>query len=187
MGVPLRVALYLALAASAIVTLAGLPALQEWVERGQLRPWWLLAPAVCFGIFLLMYVADRLWLLRHRRYPSGRALYQIALGIVFLLLLLPSSIREYRTVVQARRSSDVLVELFGHRDARVRALACELASRRETPGRYLPQLQSALQDGNLNVRVAAQEAVARALASRPQDALGEGGSAGAGAEENREP
>lgn len=155
----LRVVLYFALALSALVTMAGLPAIQRRVEAGQWHPLWLLAPSVCFGLFLVVYLADRVWLLRHRNYPSGRALFQVVFGALFLLLLLPSSIREYRTVLERRPPRQSLHALMLHTDPRVRAAACELAAHRPEAERYLEDLARRLEDKVPDVRDAAQAAL----------------------------
>jgi hypothetical protein len=155
-GRALRIVLYFALALSALVTMAGLPAIQQRVEAGQWHALWLIAPAVCFGLFLVIYIADRVWLLRHRNYPSGRALFQVVFGAVFLLLLLPSSIREYRTVLQRRPPRQSLHALMLHTDPRVRAVACELAAHRPEAEAYLGALAQHLEDRVPAVREAAQ-------------------------------
>jgi len=160
-GVPLRVALYVALAASALLTMAGLPALQQRVEAGTIQPLWLLAPSCGFGLFLAVYVADRIWLMRFRKYPSGRALFQILLGIVFLMLLLPSSIREYRSIIKSRPARDSLSALVRHKEPRVRAIACELTSYRKEARHHLPALGHALTDRDTHVREAARTALQR--------------------------
>ncbi|MFH1812455.1 MAG: hypothetical protein ABIJ09_27225 [Pseudomonadota bacterium] len=155
----LRVVLYFALALSAFVTMAGLPAIQRRVEAGQWHALWLIAPAVCFGLFLVIYIADRVWLLRHRNYPSGRALFQVVFGVVFVLLLLPSSIREYRSVLQRRPPRQSLYALMLHSDARVRSAACELSAHRPEAERYLDALSQRLVDPSSEVREAAQVAL----------------------------
>ena len=143
-GKILRTTLYVALAVSAGVTLVGLPPIQRQVEAGQLHPLWLLTPALCFGLFIIIYVADRLWLLRYRKYPSGRALFQILFACAFMLLLLPSSVREYRSVLSNRQQQDQLSTLMTHKEARVRSMACELAAHRQDASQYVAALGRAL-------------------------------------------
>jgi hypothetical protein len=121
----------------------------------------LLAPALCFGVFLLVYAIDRFRLVRFRGYPSGRALFQVFFGVVFLMLLLPSSIVEYRSALSSRPARDELSALMRHRDARVRAMACELAGLRPGGGRYVQALGRALADRNARVGSAARLALRR--------------------------
>lgn len=158
-GLSLRIALYLALVASAIVTLAGQPMLLQRVEAGLLHPIWLIVPSICFGGFLTIYVIDRIWLVRFRHYPSGRALFQIILGLVFFTLLLPDSYREYRSAVTSTPQRDTLTLLLAHRDASVRAMACELAGCRPRSERYVQALGRTLLDKKPEVAQAAQQAL----------------------------
>jgi len=157
----LRLVLYLALVVSAVVTMLGLPAIQRRVDSNTLDPFWLLAPALFFGLFLMIYAVDRFRLVRFRSYPSGRALIQVFAGLVFLMLLLPSSIVEYRSALVSRPARDELTALMHHRDARVRALACELAGLRRGGGRYVQALGQALADRNNRVSAAARLALRR--------------------------
>ncbi|MBN2361203.1 MAG: hypothetical protein JXR83_17240 [Deltaproteobacteria bacterium] len=157
----LRLVLYLALVVSALVTLFGLPEIQRRVDANTLAPLWLLAPAFFFGLFLLVYAVDRYRLVHFRSYPSGRALFQVFLGVVFLMLLLPSSIVEYRSALTSRPSRDELSTLMRHRDARVRALACEVAGTRREGTSYLQALGNALADRNGKVSAAARQALRR--------------------------
>lgn len=157
----LRLVLYLVLVVSALVTMLGLPAIERRVDATTLDPFWLLAPSLCFGIFLLVYAIDRFRLVRFRSYPSGRALFQVFFGLVFLMLLLPSSIVEYRSALVSRPARDELTALMHHRDARVRAMACELAGLRSGGGRYVQALGQALVDRNARVGAAARLALRR--------------------------
>ncbi len=165
-GLTLRVVLYLALALSALVTMAALPPIQRRVEAGQLHPMWLLAPSGFFGLFLAIYLADRILLLRYRNYPAGRALFQIVFGLLFLVLLLPSSVREYRSVLQTRPPKQSLQALMKHSDARVRAVAFELAGRRPESRRYLSALGAGLNDRAEPAQTAAQDALMRITGQR---------------------
>jgi len=157
---PVRVLLSVALVVSALVSLFGYEEIQVRVMARQLAPMWRLVPAAVFCIALIIYAIDRVLLVRAARFPSGKAFFQVALGLALLTFHLPGGLRDYETgKIQALVRDDV-VALMHHSDARVRALAAELAGRRENPA-YTRDLTALLQDPSEDVRTAAQQALDR--------------------------
>jgi len=92
----------------------------------------LFGPVVVYSAFWVLYALDR-WLLVHRRpYPAGRAFFQVVFGLVFGLLLLPSTLHEWN------RARPSLASLARHPEARVRAAYVEaLGFRGPSPQRVI--------------------------------------------------
>jgi len=86
-AVNLRIGLYFLAVLTAAGTLFVAPALKAAVGRGALAMWWLKIPLLIYGLFAVVFVADRIWQVRRRRYPAGKALYQIAFVVIFSLTL----------------------------------------------------------------------------------------------------
>jgi hypothetical protein len=101
-------------------------------------PWVFLAFAVFFAIYRMVMV-------QAKKYPAGKAFFQIGSTGLFFVLLLPRT-------VPAELPSDPVEQLLGHRDAEVRALAAEVARSRPEGARYGPGLVKALEDPNPRVR-----------------------------------
>jgi hypothetical protein len=162
----LRPALYLLLGASAVLAF--------WAggeQRGQHMPGWAesIAPGL-FGLFLAIYVVYRLALVRAGRYPGLPALFQIGLGALVFILLLPGTRQQLSgdipPAAQSRLSGPVdLAELLRASDARVRAVAAELAGLRPRGERWAPQLLERLADDEAEVRSAARAALVRIAGS----------------------
>jgi hypothetical protein len=158
-----RVLLYLALWVSAGIALFGSEELQRRILDGTLAPEFRLLPAAVFAATLALYAVDRVLLVRNRAYPSGKAFFQVAFGLVLLTFLLPGGLRDYqtgRTRGATPETGDVLLGLMRHPDDRVRALAVEVAGHREDAV-HLPALVDALQDPSERVRTAASQALSR--------------------------
>jgi hypothetical protein len=149
----LRPALYVLLAASALLSFGA------GTERYQsLLPAWApsLAPLL-FGAFLGIFAIYRLALVRARRYPAIVALFQIGLGVLVLVLLLPGTRRE----LALQGPADDVSALLSSGDPRVRALAAEVAGTRPGGQRWAGLLLERLGDGDARVRTAARVALAR--------------------------
>lgn len=117
---PLRIVLYVFLLLSAVSALFLEPALAGAVQRGAVSSAWMFLPLGLYAVFFAIYAVDRWFLVKRRAYPGGRAFFQIAFGVVFGLLLLPSTIGDWeahRPVGTAR--------LLSHPDAEVRMVAVE--------------------------------------------------------------
>lgn len=157
---PIRVLLGVALVVSALVSLFGYEEIQVRVMARVLAPEWRLVPAAVFSVTLVIYAIDRILLVRAGRFPPGKAFFQVALGLALLTFLLPGGLRDYETGrIQASAQDDVQA-LMHHSDARVRAVAAELAGRRESPA-YQGELTRLLQDSDEKVRAAARVALER--------------------------
>ena len=173
----LRPALYVLLAASALLSFGA------GSERFQsLLPAWVpnLAP-LFFGVFLAIFVVYRLALVRARRYPAFVALFQIGLGVLTLVLLLPGT----RKDLSQQAPADDVAALLGSGDARVRALAAEVAGARPGGQRWSRLLLERLGHGDPRVRAAARAALTRLAGSDPAVGLSDEAAAARWREELR--
>jgi len=150
----LRPALYALLAASALLTfwaggdIAG-HGLPHWTQ--------VVAPTL-FATFLVVFAVYRLALVRARKYPAATGLFQVGLGALIWVLLLPGT----RMRIAARSgSADSLQALLASPDARVRALAAEVAGFRAGGSRYAAQLIERLDDSDPRVRESAHASLVR--------------------------
>jgi hypothetical protein len=161
----LRPALYVLLVASAFLTLwAGVDI------AGRPPPRWAASTApVLFAIFLVVFAVYRLALVRAKKYPAAMGLFQIGLGALVWVLLLPGT----RQRIGRDRGDEVQV-LMHSSDPRVRALAAEVAGHRHDP-RYASDLVERLDDNDPAVRRSAHGALVRIFGS--DFAPGEDGSA----------
>lgn len=149
----LRPALYLLLVASALFTF--------WAGGGiggrKLPHGAAAAAPVLFGVFLLVFAVYRLALVRAKKYPAAMGLFQIGLGALVWVLLLPGTRQGI-----GREPGDDVQALMRSSDARVRALAAEVAGYRANP-RYAADLVDRLDDGDPAVRASAHAALVRLL------------------------
>jgi hypothetical protein len=168
--------LYLLLAGSALVTLAGGPTLEQAVREGRLSQAALIAAPLLFLAFILVFAAYRFALVRAGRYLAGKAFVQVGLMLLVLTLVLPGSLERYRSASTVRAVD--LGRFLSAGDAEARAMAAELARHRERAEamRYIPRLLDLLEDGSPEVRRQARASLA-ALAG--EDAGGEGPGAAA--------
>src|SRR5438309_2623235 len=117
----LRPALYALLVASALLTFwAG-----GSIGGRELGSRVASAAPILFGIFLIVFAVYRLALVRAKKYPAATGLFQIGLGALVWVLLLPGSRQDIQ-----REPSDDVQALLRSPDPRVRALAAEVAGRR---------------------------------------------------------
>lgn len=155
----LRPALYALLLASALLTffastgVAGRP-LPHWATSA--APW-------LFATFLVVFSVYRLALVRARRYPAAIGLFQIGLGALVWVLLLPGVRRSIAP--PPLRTQDPVQSLLGSGDPRVRALAAEVAGTRIDGARYADELVERLSDPEPEVRRAAHSALVRLFGS----------------------
>lgn len=166
---PFRILLYVLLALTAAAVLFLQPALGGAVKRGAISSVWLFLPMTLFGLFFLAYAVDRVLLVKRRRYPTGRAFFQIAFGVLFALLLLPSTIADFndRHAVGLRR-------YLLHPDARVRVLAVEAMGYRgrDEAHTHIEDLVSRLDDRDQRVRRAATDVLVSWSGKNPEDTAG---------------
>jgi hypothetical protein len=150
----LRPALYVLLVLSALFTfwsggsVAG-RTLPRWTQS--------VAPTI-FAIFLAIFTVYRFALMRARKYPVAVGLFQVGLGALIWVLLLPSTrVR----IAPPTVSADEVPALMASPDPRVRALAVEVAGYRGDGPRYAPELIERLADADAGVRERAHAALVR--------------------------
>jgi len=149
----LRPALYALLVLSALFTfwaggdIAG-KALPRWAQS--------VAPTI-FGLFLVVFAVYRFALVRARRYPAATGLFQVGLGALIWVLLLPGT----RQKIAPPRGGDEVGALLSAADPRVRALAAEVAGYRRDGARYAPALIDKLRDADAHVRERAHASLVR--------------------------
>src|SRR2546430_13607723 len=118
----LRPALYALLVLSALFTfwaggdIAG-KSLPQWTQKA--------APAI-FAVFLVVFAIYRFALVRAKRYPAATGLFQVGLGALIWVLLLPGTRQKMAPPYEA----DEVPALLSSADPRVRALAAEVAGYR---------------------------------------------------------
>jgi len=111
----------------------------------------LLAP-VAFTAFLVIYTVDRWLLIRRRRYPMMRALVQIGVALVFLTWLIDGQSNQFQVASEQQAKPTATSVLLKHREARVRAAACELMGLRHETQAYEQVEALALGDRSDQVR-----------------------------------
>jgi hypothetical protein len=154
---------------SAAAALFAEPLLADAVERGAIDPAWMFIPLACFAAFLAVYAIDRWVLVRRRSYPPGRAFFQIAFGVLFALLLLPSTFDDWRRRDALAAPVGVEARLLAHSDPAVRAVALEaLGFRGPSPAR-IRQVGRLLEDPATQVRRAAAQVLAQWSGLAPSD------------------
>lgn len=150
----LRPALYVLLVLSALFTfwsggsVAG-RTLPRWTQS--------VAPTI-FAIFLAIFTVYRFALMRARKYPVAVGLFQVGLGALIWVLLLPSTRPK---IAPPSLSADDVPALMASPDPRVRALAVEVAGYRADGPRYVPELIDRLADADAAVREKAHAALVR--------------------------
>jgi hypothetical protein len=145
----LRPLLYALLASSAALTFLA-------ADPGRLPSWLSSAAPALFGAFLLVFAVYRLKLMSARRYPALLGFFQIGLGALVFVLLLPGS----RGSLESPPADDVAA-LLTSSDPRARAIAAEAAGGREGGQRYAAALVHLVGDREPRVRESARRALAR--------------------------
>jgi hypothetical protein len=163
---PLRIVLFSFLLLSAVSALFLEDALAGAVERGALSAIWLFLPLILYGVFFSIYGVDRWFLVKRRSFPPGRAFFQVAFGIVFGVLLLPSTIGDWRDRPAG------MMRLLSHPDAEVRMVAVEAVGFRGQTGESVAMLAKSLDDGDPRVAAAARSVLARWSGKDPSDVPG---------------
>lgn len=171
---PLRWGVFLLTLLAAGAALFAEPRLAAAVERGELGAGWRFLPVGVFLAFLGAYAVDRWFLVRRRSYPPGRAFFQVVFGLLFALLLLPSTLEELRRRRPPDRPARTAVEpMLEHPDPAVRALAVEAIGFRGPEPERVRALRGLLDDPSGSVRRRAAEVLARwsGLAARDRAGL----------------
>lgn len=165
---PLRVLLFILTALSAVAALFLEPALAGAVKRGALSAPWLFIPIAMYGVFVLAYAGDRMLLVKRRNYPAGRAFFQVAFAMVFGLLLLPETYRDWNE----RRRPAGIDRLLVHRDPQVRQVAVEAIGYRGVSVPRARALMRKLDDKSSDVRRTAATVLAGWAKKDPADLPG---------------
>jgi len=151
----LRPALYGLLVASALLTFwagGSIGGRQLGMKEAQAAP-------ILFGIFLIVFAVYRLALVRAKKYPAATGLFQIGLGALVWVLLLPGSRERLAAPPEAAR--DDVVVFLSSPQAQLRHLAAELAGYRNDPARYAGPLIEHLADPDPRVRETARASLVR--------------------------
>jgi hypothetical protein len=151
----LRPALYALLVASALLTFwagGSIGGRQLGVREARAAP-------ILFGIFLVVFAVYRLALVRAKKYPAATGLFQIGLGALVWVLLLPGS-RE-RLAAPPRSGRDDVEVYLASPQPQLRALAAEVAGYRNDPARYAGPLIEHLADPDPRVRETARVSLVR--------------------------
>jgi hypothetical protein len=150
----LRPALYALLVLSALFTFWSGGAV-----AGRTLPRWTqsVAPTI-FGIFLAIFTVYRFALMRAKKYPAATGLFQVGLGALIWVLLLPSARQK---IAPPSVAADEVPVLMASPDPRVRSLAVEVAGYRADGPRYAADLIDRLEDADPAVRERARASLVR--------------------------
>ena len=150
----LRPALYVLLVLSALFTFWSGGAV-----AGRSLPGWTqsVAPTI-FAVFLAIFAVYRFALMRAKKYPAATGLFQVGLGALIWVLLLPSTRQKIRP---PSAPVDEVPALMASPDPRVRALAVEVAGYRRDGARYAAEMIDRLDDADPAVRERAHAALVR--------------------------
>jgi hypothetical protein len=127
-------------------------------RTGQVPIWAALMPILAFTAFVLVYSIDRWLLIKKRGYPLLRAILQVSLAIGFSALLWPHQAANFRETREAVANFSV-INLLEHRDARVRALACEVLGFRHDNTAYERMQRMVNADKSAATRLVCSEAL----------------------------
>ncbi|MFZ9886063.1 MAG: HEAT repeat domain-containing protein [Myxococcota bacterium] len=164
---PLRALLLVSLLAAAAFALLGHPSIVASVRAGRLAPEWLSLGPVLYLCFVVVATIDAVHAAKRRGHWNGRSLLQVLLALGFVAFLVPQAYGEYRArKAPPTTSSRLVAELVRHRDARVRAMAIDLAGYRAPLDELREVLLPALADRDPMVRQAALEAFQRRYDAR---------------------
>ena len=142
----LHIGLYIALLTSAAGSLLYTPKLWLAFGAGDLALWVPLIAPAAFTVFVIIYTIDRWLLVRRRHYPLVRAFVQVGVTLVFLTSLMQRQALEYHEATEKQASPEAVSSLLKHREARVRAVACELLAMKGELPQYAAIEALALRD-----------------------------------------
>jgi hypothetical protein len=150
----LRPALYALLVLSALFTF--------WsggeVAGRTLPPWTKSVAPTIFALFLAIFTVYRFALMRAKKYPAAVGMFQVGLGALIWVLLLPSTRQK---IAPPPTAADDVHALMMSPDPRVRALAVEVAGYRGDASHYAAEMIDRLDDADATVRQRAQAALVR--------------------------
>ncbi len=168
-----RVGVYVMLVTSAVFAFFLDGVLWAKARDGSLPVWAPLIPVITFTAFVAIYVVDRWLLIKKQQYPVVRALFQVGIAVAFLSLLWPGQASELKRARQTK-PKDPAAALLWHRDAPVRAAACELLGLRMQADSAPRMAELVHDDPSQAVRAACSQALTRldVVGERPGDAEG---------------
>lgn len=137
------------------------------VRLGTLPLWAALIAPATFTIFVVVFAIDRYIQVARHGFPFARAVFQVGLATIFLVLLWPQTAQEIKDTQNARRGLDPLFRMLNHRDDDIRTAACELAGLRRQLDAFDTTKKIAEQDKSPAVREACEKAASAITASRP--------------------
>jgi len=150
----LRPALYVLLVLSALFTFwSAAP-----VAGRSLPAWTQSVAPTLFAIFLAIFAVYRFALMRAKKYPVAMGLFQVGLGALIWVLLLPST--RHKIAPPSSAAAEDVSALMASPDPRVRALAVEVAGYRRDP-RYVADVIDRLGDADPAVRERAHASLTR--------------------------
>jgi hypothetical protein len=166
--------LYALLLASAVLTLTGLPMLEQAVREGhRTRMTLMIAPGL-LGLLIALFAYYRYRRVQMGQYGAAKAFVQVGLMVMVLTFLLPQSLERYRSA-----GLIAPVDLGPHLsspDPENRALAAELARYRPRPDalRHVEKLIALLDDSALEVRRQAHDTLVALANGQDPGGQGEG-------------
>ncbi|MBC7795186.1 MAG: hypothetical protein H7Z43_15890 [Clostridia bacterium] len=163
----LRLTVFALLLVSAAASFLLADKLWTAVRSGTLPIWAALIAPAAFTVFVLVYAVDRYIQVVRHGYPFVRAVFQIGLATIFLVLLWPQTAYELRETRDARRGVDPIFRLLNDRDDDVRAAACELAGLRHQFDAFDAATKLAEHDRSPDVREACETAASAIASARP--------------------
>ncbi len=125
-----RIALFVALVASALTSFLWGSRLWDAARTGSLPLWVALLAPILFSGFVVVYALDRWVQFRRDQHRLGWVLLQIGGAVAFLSLLWPGQAEQLRKarahVQEVQAVDDAAQRLLYHYDADARATACEV-------------------------------------------------------------
>ena len=117
---------------------------------------------IAFAAFYAIFVIYRIVMIRRRRYPVTKAVFQIGLGVIFLMVLF-----SVRPQAPGNAPLKPAAELLRHADPSVRALACDVLTAQGGASLHaaVGELQKLQSDSHPEVREHAAKALAKANAA----------------------
>ena len=156
-----RTILYFSLLLTSAVILLGRPYLVEQIRQENLNAGWIIAGPLLFGILFLIYIFDEINRRKNSPTKPGLPMRSFVFGLLILVFLLPSSLREYKTRHASQiNTMEFLKELLESKDARVRTLVMmSTTSQLESKQQWAELIEKGLTDPDPMVQSAARIAI----------------------------
>lgn len=154
-----RTAFYVLVLISAVFALLSRPYILHEVRNNTLEPFWILLGPAVFGFFFISLLVTEVLYAQSLKFRS-LPLFPFIVGGVFLVVLAPSSFREYQArQTRHQNTSQYLTEMLKSQDARVRALVMMATSCSHGVDNWTPILSQGLSDNDPLVQEAAKQAI----------------------------